>query len=99
MVALWRFLLGIVPLGLTPLLALLIAEGYLNFGGGEKDLLLLIPWIIWSLIYMIIYVVQWIKKAKIIKSIYFAAGGATGLMILLWVGLYIFSASQLGIKK
>ena len=95
----WRFIFCIVPLGITPLLAFLIAEGYLNFGGGEKDLLLLIPWILWSILYAIIYIVQWIKKAKTIKGIYLAAGGATGLLILLWIGIYIFSASQLGIKR
>ena len=99
MMVFWRFILCILPLGITPVLALLIAEGYLNFGGGEKDLLLLIPWILWSILYAIIYVAQWIKKAKTSKSIYFAAGGATGLMMLLWIGMYIFSASQLGIKR
>ena len=99
MVALWRFLLGIAPLGLTPILAFLIAEGYLNFGGGEKDLLLLIPWILWAIIYSIIYVVQWIKKTNIIRGLYISAGGATGLTVLLWIGLYIFSAAQLGIRN
>ena len=98
MVALWRFLLGIAPLGFTPLLAFLIAEGHLNFGGGEKDLLLLIPWTLWAIIYSIIYVVQWIRKANIIRGVYISAVGATGLIVLLWIGLYIFSASQLGIK-
>jgi len=39
----FRLILSIVPLALTPLLGFLIAEGYLNFGGGEKDLFLLVP--------------------------------------------------------
>ena len=34
-----RLILSIVPLALTTPLGYLIAEGYLNFGGGEKDLL------------------------------------------------------------
>ena len=87
-----------MPLALTPLVALLIAEGYLNFGGGEKDLLLLIPWILWSLFYAIIFIILWVKRKNMIKSIYFAAGGSTGLMILIWAGLFIFSVAQLGIK-
>ena len=37
----FRLILSIVPLALTPLLGFFIAEGYLNFGGGEKDLFLL----------------------------------------------------------
>lgn len=76
---------------MTPLLALLIAEGYFRFGGGEKDLLLLMPWILWSVIYAAIFVVQWINRTKLMKSVFHASGGATGLMILLWIGLYIFS--------
>jgi hypothetical protein len=32
-----RLFLSIAPLSMTPLWGYLIAEGYLNFGGGEKD--------------------------------------------------------------
>jgi hypothetical protein len=98
MVTIQRLVLCILPFGLTPLIALLIAEGYLNFGGGEKDLLLLIPWIIWSFIYLILFIVQWIKGAKIKKTIFFASGGATALIVLLWIGALIFSISKIGIK-
>ena len=98
MATIWRLILCIIPLALTPLLALLIAEGHLNFGGGEKDLLLLIPWIIWSLIYAIIFIILWAKRKNLKNIVYLAAGGSTGMMILIWIGLYIFSIAELGIK-
>ena len=94
----WRLTLCIAPLALTPVLALLIAEGYLDFGGGEKDLLLLFPWILWSLSYLIFSVILWIKRKSILISACYAAGGSMGLMILLWVGLYVLSVTQLGMK-
>ena len=94
----WRLALCIAPLAVTPVLALLIAEGYLDFGGGEKDLLLLFPWILWSLSYLIFSVILWIKRKSILISACYAAVGSMGLMILLWVGLYVFSVTQLGMK-
>lgn len=52
-----RFFLSVLLLALTPLLGFFIADGYLNCGGGEKDLLLFIPWILWSLLYLIFFLV------------------------------------------
>lgn len=47
-----KLVLCMLPLALTPIWGYLISDGYLNFGGGEKDLLLLLPWLIWSFIYL-----------------------------------------------
>jgi hypothetical protein len=51
----------LLPLALTPLLAILISEGYLNLGGGCKDIILLIPWLLWSLLYSVFFIVLWIR--------------------------------------
>ena len=65
-----RLILCLFPLLATPLLALLIAEGYLDFGGGEKDLLLLLPWILWSLAFLVFSAVFWCRRVPgvIVKS-------------------------------
>ena len=47
MSVLTKLILCIIPLLMTPVWGYLIADGHLDFGGGEKDLLLLIPWMIW----------------------------------------------------
>ncbi len=85
----WMGKLGLClgPIAVTPLLVLLIAEGYLNFGGGEKDLLLVIPWILWSLVYGIAFAVCWARKLPLRRSLSYAAGGATCLVVLAWAGL------------
>jgi hypothetical protein len=46
-----RILVALLPLLLTPVFGFLLADGYLNFGGGEKDILLVIPWTFGSLLY------------------------------------------------
>ena len=39
----------LMPLSLTPLVVFTLAEGLVNVGGGEKDILLALPWMVWSL--------------------------------------------------
>ena len=86
----WMGMLGLClgPLAVTPLLALLIAEGYLNFGGGEKDLLLVLPWILWSLVYGIVFAACWGRKLQLRRVLSYAAGGATVLVVGAWRGCW-----------
>ena len=91
--ALFRIGIGIFPLALTPLLARLIADGYLNFGGGEKDLILLIPWVIWSALFLILFIITWIKKLSIKKGLIYSAGLSLLVIILIWLIMFIISFS------
>ncbi|UCG07787.1 MAG: hypothetical protein JSV83_03810 [Desulfobacterales bacterium] len=91
-----RLFLSIAPLSMTPLWGYLIAEGYLNFGGGEKDLFLLIPWIFWSLIYAIVFVFFWLRKATIIKTLVWSVCSATGLVFLTWLVMLFWFSGILG---
>lgn len=91
-----RILLSIAPLALTPIWGYLIAEGYLNFGSGEKDLLLLIPWIYWSFIYLIVYIVFWLKKSSIIKTLVWSVCGATAVVFLTGLALLVWFSALLG---
>ena len=93
-----RLALSLLPLGLTPLMMLLIGSGYLNFGGGCKDVLMLVPWIIWSLIYLIISIVGWRKQWSIAKAIAGSVIGATGILALLFLVLLVGSSAWLGLK-
>jgi len=94
----FRLILSIVPLALTPLLGFLIAEGYLNFGGGEKDLLLLIPWMVWSVVYFVLFLIFWKRKFSIQKGCGYAAGGATGVLALIYVVILIWFGAFLGVS-
>ncbi len=46
-----RTVVALLPLALTPLLLHLIAYGVIDLGGGEKDIVWLFPWALWSLIF------------------------------------------------
>jgi hypothetical protein len=94
-----KLILSIMPVLLTPVWGYLIADGYINFGGGEKDLLLLIPWIVWSLIYLVIFIVAWIKRKKTKTMVLYSVGGASGILMLAWVILFIWFNGILGAYK
>lgn len=93
-----RLFLSILPLAATPLLGFFIADGYLNFGGGEKDILLLIPWILWSLLYLIFFLASWWRKVSITRGLAYAVGGATGFLAFVYVILLVWFSGWLGVK-
>jgi hypothetical protein len=86
-----KLLIAFIPLLLTPLLGLLIAEGLLNLGGGEKDLLLLIPWLLWSLLFLVAYLFFWWRGLTVGKSSAYALLVPTLLLLVAWITLYLFS--------
>jgi hypothetical protein len=82
---------------LTPLWIFLITEGYLNFGGGGKDLLLVIPWLVWSALFLVIGVVAWGRGIPWKRGLAWSAGGATAVLVGVWIRLLIWSAGLLGV--
>ena len=90
-----QVVIATLPALLTPLLIYSLAEGILDFGGGEKDILLALPWLIWSIVfalsgYVLIYrrwaVGRWTRRSSFV---------ATG--VLLALGLVTYVGSHLGI--
>lgn len=74
----------LVPLALTPLWGFLISEEYLNFGGGCKDIILLIPWVLWSIVYSLVFIVLWIIGRSFSQMIVYSIAGASGVIVLAW---------------
>jgi hypothetical protein len=93
-----KLALCLLPLGLSPLGVFLIAEDYLSFGGGEKDLFLLIPWLVWSILYAIIFAVCWAKGMSTRRVLAYSAGGAAVLVMLAWLALLFWSTRFLGVS-
>jgi len=90
-----QVILALIPLLLTPALVYLLAEGVLDFGGGEKDIILALPWLIWSMVFAIsslvlIYhrwrVTRWVRRAVLIAT-----------FVLIGLGVFAYAASFLGI--
>jgi len=93
-----RLALSLLPLGFAPLLVHLIGSGYLNFGGGCKDVLMMVPWIIWSLLYLIISIVCWRKHWSIARGLAGSVIGAAAILALLFLVLLVGNLAWLGLK-
>jgi hypothetical protein len=77
-----RVVISLLPLGLTPVLGRLIAQGYINLGGGEKDIVILLPWLLWSLLFAFSSWVFWRRGRPIGPSLWRSAlVGLAGLVI------------------
>ena len=88
--------LATAPMLITPGLIYMLAEGWIDFGGGEKDVLLALPYFLWSFIF---FVVAWVL---IIKSWPFQRwllrSGFVSVVTMLVLGLIAYLTSWLGIS-
>ena len=80
-----------LPLLLTPLLIFATAEGWLNFGGGEKDLLLAIPYLIGTVTFFVCAVVLIIRRWPIRLWVTRSAVVSASLLLALAVVAYVSS--------
>lgn len=88
-----QVILALIPLLLTPLLVLALAEGVVDFGGGEKDVLLALPWLVWSMVFalcafVLIYhgwaIARWTPRSAIV-----ATAVVLGLAVVLYAGSFL----------
>ena len=90
-----RIITLVVPLLATPAFGFLIAENYLSLGAGDKDLFLLIPWLIWSIIFMIIGATLWRKNIQYKVWVLKAISLSIVIVFILWFILFIISYKKL----
>lgn len=90
-----RIGVALLPLATVPVLIFLIAEGVLNLGGGEKDLLLVGPWALWSLIFAVSSLLLWARGWSLSRAVTRSAVAA--LIGVVAAGLLLVAASQLGV--
>lgn len=83
-----KFFVSVVPFLLTFIFTWLVMDGYLNFGGGEKDIFLAVPLLLWSLLFMCCYFVLWWRGSRIVRSVIFAGAFATGGLMAAWFVLF-----------
>lgn len=88
-----QVLLALTPLLMTPALLYVLAEGFLDFGGGEKDIILTLPWFIWSLVFAIcsffLICRRWGMTRWVVVSALIATIGVVGLGVVAYVGSYL----------
>ena len=83
----------ISPFLATPLWGFLIAENYLHFGGGDKDLAILILWVLWSLIFIVTGISQWQKEVLFKRWAVKSFGYSVLVLLVLWLSLLIYSVA------
>jgi hypothetical protein len=85
-----------LALALAPGLFFALAEGWINAGGGEKDVVLVLPYAIWSLVFLASAIVLIVKRRPLWSWIRRASGIA--LLALISIAAVAYSLSWLGIR-
>ena len=90
----WYAKLGLclLPLALVPAFFFATAEGLLNFGGGEKDIILVFPFAVWAILYAISFAVMWMRGKRARACLVRGAIVATIPLVIGWLGLLIWAA-------
>lgn len=91
-----RGLIALLPLLLTPLLVHVLAEGYFDLGGGEKDLVLVLPYFLWSFLYAACSLELWRRGWSIGPSMTRSALLATAGLFITALVLDLFGQLGLG---
>lgn len=86
-----RISIAVAPLLVALAFVWLVLQGHVDFGGGEADIFLVVPPLLWSLLYLLCCLVLWAQGFRLGASVSASAGFATGLTALGWVVLYLFS--------
>ncbi len=91
-----KFLGGFWPFVTPPVFFWMTAEGILNFGGGEKDILLIIPVTLFSFLYLVIYIFCMKLKVRVINGILLSSFLAFLLLLFLTLLYSQFSGYEGG---
>ena len=88
-------ILAAIPVLITPLLFYMLAEGWLNAGGGEKDILLAFPYFLWALTFFIVALVLIIKRWPLKR--WLLRAGFVSILLMLALGVFAYITSLAGI--
>jgi hypothetical protein len=93
--ALARLGIALLPAALTPLLVVAIGSDWISLGGGEKDLVVAIPWALWSVIFAVSSLVLWRRGWSLSRSIRRSA--VVGLAGVVLAAALLAAVGQLGV--
>lgn len=82
---LWRLVAALSPLALCLVLAWLVTAGPLGLGGGEKDVLLVVPVALWSVVFAVASLVMWARGASLARASQVASLVAFAMVVIAFV--------------
>ena len=88
-------ILAAIPMLITPGLIYMLAEGWLDVGGGEKDILLAFPYLLWALIFFMVALVLIIKRWSLRR--WLLRSGLISVICMLALSVFAYIISWLGI--
>jgi hypothetical protein len=90
-----RAVVALLPLALVPVLVHLIANGGLDLGGGETDLVWVLVWLLWSVLFAISSLVLWHRGWPVARSV--VRSMLVGLAGVLMAAILLALFGQLGV--
>ncbi|MDH3638682.1 MAG: hypothetical protein OES09_09490 [Gammaproteobacteria bacterium] len=87
----WQGVFALTPVLMTPLLVVVLAEGILDFGGGEKDIILALPWFVWSSIFALSGLALIIKGWNMARWMRRSVVISTAILVGLGIIAYVYS--------
>lgn len=90
-----RIAIALMPLTFTPVIVHLIASGQLDLGGGEKDLVVVLLWLLWSFFFAVTSIILWLRGWPVVRSNVWSA--FAGLAGLLGLAVFLILVRQLGV--
>ncbi len=86
-----RLLAAVLPLLFVCVAVWLLMEGHVSLGAGDKDILLVLPLLGWSLAFLLAYALCWILGIGPVRSALHAAIVSTILLALGWLVALVLS--------
>jgi hypothetical protein len=90
-----RIAIALLPFTFTPVILYLIASGHLDLGGGEMDLLVVLPCLLWSFLFAVTSLILWRRSWPVVRSTVWSAIAAfAGLLV---TAVFLAFLGQLGV--
>ena len=83
-----RTVVALLPLAITWPLGYALNAGYINLGGGEKDIIILVPWLLWASVYAIASFVYWRRGRASGQTVWRSA--FAGLIVVVLASMVLF---------
>ena len=88
---LWRLVSAFLPLALCLVFAWLVTSGPLGFGGGEKDIFLVLPLALWSVVFAAVSLAMWARGASLASASKLSALVALGVLAVSFALLVVLT--------